>query len=284
MHTGGIDGYSSLVSWMPDERVAVAVLSNLDDTDFPVFPIFELYDRALGLDRIPWSQVYKARQAVNQQAARLGSERLAARRKHNAPASFPQAAYEGEYWHPGYGLLCLERQGDRLMMRYNGRNVPLTHQHFDVFVAEDPDSDFRILVQFHLDEDGELSGLSARLEPAVEPQRFERLPEPLATDQLTGLAGRYTPETTEIQVKLEDGRAYSVPARFRSFEVVARPDGSLALQISGDPQRELVRVRGWQFRVPGAPSERVEFEQPDGAEPILIFTQDGSSFLATRKD
>jgi hypothetical protein len=114
---------------------------------------------------------------------------------------------------------------------------------------------------FASDPDGDITGLTVPFEPAVEPLRFDRLPDAQARDPevLRRLSGTYSMGPIEISVAQKSARVLTVAA-------------------PGAPPFELRAGRGLRFEVPGQPGITVEFELDETgavarlvAQPLGIF-------------
>ncbi|NIN10265.1 MAG: DUF3471 domain-containing protein, partial [Gemmatimonadales bacterium] len=138
-HGGGIDGFISLLSFMPREKIGMIVLSNLSGNNpVPTIVTRGVFDRLLQLEPVDWMARVKEQQAKADEAEEAG-DKASAKVEGTAP-SHPLADYAGNYEHPGYGLLSV-KLGDsgELRASYQDTSAPLEHYHYDVFqVAEDP--------------------------------------------------------------------------------------------------------------------------------------------------
>lgn len=54
-HSGGIDGFSSTMAWLPDDSIAVIVLTNLTDNPLPAIVENRVLDQLLGLPPLDWA-------------------------------------------------------------------------------------------------------------------------------------------------------------------------------------------------------------------------------------
>ncbi len=54
-HSGGIDGFISWVSFMPNDNIGVVIFTNNDCNPLPTVIGYNAYDRLLGLEPIPWN-------------------------------------------------------------------------------------------------------------------------------------------------------------------------------------------------------------------------------------
>ncbi|HZW03792.1 MAG TPA: hypothetical protein VFF68_07690, partial [Anaerolineaceae bacterium] len=132
------------------------------------------------------------------------------------------------------------------------------------------------------DESGEVSALTARWEPAIEPLHFQRLPDGRGVEGVSRLAGRYDRPDKEIRVTAAGGKEWVFPNRVAYYEVVAGEQGGVFLLVSGEPPRELLPDRALEFRVKGKPAERVEFIEENGKITGLDFVQEDSVIRAEK--
>jgi CubicO group peptidase (beta-lactamase class C family) len=58
-HNGGIDGFYALLTMLPDEDLAVMILTNLQNQPLPEIVAYNIYDRLLQLDAIDWSDRFQ---------------------------------------------------------------------------------------------------------------------------------------------------------------------------------------------------------------------------------
>jgi CubicO group peptidase (beta-lactamase class C family) len=58
MHGGGINGQRSAVGLLPDERIGVVVLSNMQDTEIALALMYQALDAALGAEPRDWSKAF----------------------------------------------------------------------------------------------------------------------------------------------------------------------------------------------------------------------------------
>ncbi|MCP5049089.1 MAG: beta-lactamase family protein, partial [bacterium] len=59
-HGGNINGFSALVSFMPDTQTGIVILTNKNGSRLPGIVSFHIYDRLLGITPPPWSKRFKA--------------------------------------------------------------------------------------------------------------------------------------------------------------------------------------------------------------------------------
>ena len=266
-HNGGIDGFYALLSLLPDDHMGVVVLTNLPHGNIPDTLAYNVYDRLLGLDQIAWLDRFKEREAKQKKDEDENKKTKGSDRKTGTHPSHPLEDYAGDYENPGYGTIKITLKGDGFEGKLNTfKPFPLQHFHYDVFeIPEDSDSVASgERFQFHMNKQGDIETVSARLEPSLgEDIVFHRVAK-LSPQDLQPLAGDYVLGELTGTVTLVDG--------------------TLRLSLPGQPQYELVPKRGFTFDVKGLPGFSVEFKK-DAAGKVTeaVFTQPNGVFTAKRK-
>jgi len=169
-HGGGIDGFISAMSWLPNDRIGVMVLTNMSGNN-PVSNLVarNLYDRLLGLEQIDWVARQKKSDADFQaRQAKQREERLAERKQGTSP-SHALSAYAGSYEHPAYGTLVVRVDGSDLMITLDPHQAKLRHFHYDVWEIQDPGGvvPFSGRLRFETGTKGEVDQALVPLEPSV---------------------------------------------------------------------------------------------------------------------
>ena len=138
MHTGSIDGMSALVALVPEERLGLAVLINLDHAELRHALMYRIVDAYLGVPPRDWSAelrpLYGGMEARADSARRARESRRVARTR----PSLPLEAYAGSYVDPDSlaGRVTVRVQDGRLIAERPGGIVgALEHWHYDVFRA-----------------------------------------------------------------------------------------------------------------------------------------------------
>lgn len=180
-HSGGIDGFISAMSWMPDEKLGVMVLSNFSGTNpVPTIVMRSVYDRLLGLAPVDWVARARADQIRTETAQRARDKTAEAERVAGTSPTHPLADYAGAYEHPGYGVLRVAHQGGRLVLTLDELSAPLEHFHYDVFrTTRDSGATNRLdaaRVTFTYGSNGKVETVAIPLEAAVSPIVFKRKP------------------------------------------------------------------------------------------------------------
>jgi hypothetical protein len=183
-HDGMTDGFYTLTSFMPRHHVGVVVLSNADSYYSPVQSnlapnviAYTLYDRLLDLEPSDWNAALQAACDERAEMIRQYFEvQAAAGETVEAPAAHPLDAYAGEYSHPGYGVISVQKTGGGLRMVINDKlTLSLEHCCYDIFEAvfAEPVSQ-RQKISFQTDLQGKISQVVCGMEPRVKEIVFRR--------------------------------------------------------------------------------------------------------------
>jgi CubicO group peptidase (beta-lactamase class C family) len=195
-HGGNIDGFTALVSFLPEQGYGFVVLTNLDKTPFPELIVRRLCDRVLSLDDHDFATALAGKMEIAEGMSRKGLENANVERVEGTKPSQPIDNYVGSYQHPAYGLCRVERAGEQLKVDLHGIGGVFSHFHYDVFRCEKNDLMPELAglrVQFRMDVDGDLDALLMVLEPAVKAMVFLRQPDAKMRDLafLLQLVGSY---------------------------------------------------------------------------------------------
>ncbi len=267
-HNGGIDGFYALLSMLPEDHMGVVVLTNMPNGQAPETLAYNIYDRLLGLDPLPWFERFKDLKAKGKKQEEDAKKNKATDRKAGTHPSHALADYVGEYQNPGYGSVKVLLKGDAFEIRINKLGpYPLEHYHYDVFqVPEESDSVAAgEKCQFEMNKKGDIDRFSVLFEPALgEDIVFKRVPEKLSKDVLQSLTGDYLLGEMTVSVALGGD--------------------VLRLTVPGQPQYELVPTKGLSFEVKGQPGFSVDFQKDaSGKISEVTFNQPNGVFHAKRK-
>lgn len=265
-HGGNIDGFSSLVSFIPDEGVGAVVLTNLNSTFMTYVVTFDLYDRLLGLGLVDWGPRLKGEFDTLLAAADKAKEKSETDRRPDAPPSHPLADYAGNYEHPAYGPFGVTLEGDHLVAHYNQFDLPMAHYHYDIFDVKFELEDMELKASFATDVQGRIASVSLPMEGNVKDVVFARVAPASMRERsfLEPMAGEYDLMGTAIHIALQG-------------------EHTLVLAMPGQPEYELEPVEGTEFAVKGQPGVRIEFKRDEsGAVTEATLIQQGAVLSAPR--
>lgn len=257
-HSGSWTGWSTLMTLQPEPRAGVVVLTNRAPGGATPILTFAALDRLCGRDPVDWfgRLAPKRRQAVEQ--IKLDKKaRADVRHGHTLP-SHPLDDYAGDYDHPAYGRIRIDKEADGLAWRWRGIAEKLGHRHYDVFVTPDRPTVLHPsdhTVTFRYDRHGHIDRLEIPFEQMVDDIVFRRI---AAGDVLDPAfrrlcAGDYLHAGRVIEIRLD-------------------AHGELNMTIPGQPTYRLHPADGRRFKVDTLEGFGVEFRRPSAeAVDALIF-------------
>lgn len=165
-HTGGLPGFVSMVSMLPEENVGIVVLTNQESEEAYQALVFRIQDALLGAKPVDWAAEFQAR--IDRAQARRESASPETKRVRGTHPSLGLDDYAGTYRDRWYGDVTVAKEGDRLVMRFS--KTPrfigdLEPWHYDTFLVRWRDRSLQAdaFVTFTLDAQGKVE--SARMIP-----------------------------------------------------------------------------------------------------------------------
>ena len=265
-HGGNIDGFSAMVSFMPDEKYGLVILSNLDGNLMVDSLMFEIYDRLLGLEPVDWNNRYKLRYEQFKVAAQESETKEAQilKKTGTKPSHF-LSDFAGTYVSDGYGKIQIVQEGTKLKASYGELSSPLEHWHYDIFNAtEDPLKGTKLT--FLTNVRGDIDRVSIPMESSV--------PEILFT--MKAPESMYQPEFLRQFVGEYELLGLTVT-------VVLRDDNQLTITVPGQPTYILEPYRGTEFNLKDIPGYSVRFILENGKTKEVTFIQPGAVITAKKK-
>lgn len=175
-HNGNADGNSAYVSFMPDQRLAVVILTNQHCTNdligkWPDDVAEPIYDHLLHGQ--PAAGVRLARIAAVDDGLETFDPWSPAAAAPVAAAAAPAADYVGMFCNGGYGDMTVSRCGEDLELSYYGTTWPLQRAMGDTFVFDVHAfaSDFKVPAVFARDI-GKVVSLNIPFQKNVDPIAF----------------------------------------------------------------------------------------------------------------
>jgi CubicO group peptidase (beta-lactamase class C family) len=262
-HGGNIDGFSSLVAFLPQDNIGLVILTNQNASPMPAVVAYHVWDKLLGLDTVDWTARIKQQRALTKASEQDAKNKGYTTQRTGTHPSHELAEYAGEYEHPGYGIVKVENASGGLKIDYHGLGGMLTHFHYDVFeVPKDELNPFsEEKVQFHSNLAGDIDSLGIPFESTLKDITFVKLGDRSMTQKtfLQPLTGDYQRGPLLAAVALKG-------------------DSALTLTLPGQPVYNLVPVHGTKFNIKELNGYSVEFKGDD-----LVFYQPSGTFSATRR-
>ncbi|MGH9904929.1 MAG: serine hydrolase [Pyrinomonadaceae bacterium] len=265
-HGGAIDGMRAQVAMVPEEKLGLVILTNMNGTILPLPLMFRIFDAYLGAgSQRDWSaEMLKTIKAFEEQGKAAQKKSEAERVKDTRPShGLPE--YAGTYKNDLYGEVKVTHENGKLSVRFGPAFTSgLEHWHYDTFRAKFAGAgNTNANMTFALNAQGKLETLTLNL-PGVSEYPFKRAPETppaaaaisLSEEDLKKFTGQYELKTPPLEV---------------SVEMVG---GKLKAVVPGQPVYTLVPVAANRFSIEGAPAGFfVQFEMAEGKVKSLTLIQ-----------
>ncbi|HWM90843.1 MAG TPA: serine hydrolase [Thermoanaerobaculia bacterium] len=268
-HGGNIDGFSALVSLLPNDNLGMVILTNRNGTEVPELLVRHTVDRLLKLDPIDWNGEALGKRDIAEAADKEAEAKKETARKPGTKPAHKLEDYAGDYAHPGYSPLKVEVDGTRLKLTYNHLSTPLEHWHYETWTGakggDHPTFEDRKFL-FETDVAGNVVAVRAPFEVSLKDGiTFTKKPDSRLSDPayLSRFVGDYelAGETASIQLA----------------------GNVLTVNFPGTSQFHLVPEVNGEFSVKEASNLRVRFEEEGGKATAMTVMQPNGVFTAKRK-
>jgi CubicO group peptidase (beta-lactamase class C family) len=160
-HTGGLMGYVSRVTLVPDLNLGVVVLTNQQSGGAFQSLTYRILDHYMKAPATDWVGAFKKSEEMSLARAAEVEKRLASTRDAGSKPSLPVAKYAGRYTDAWYGDITISQEADKLVIRFSHTPLlvgDLEHWQHDTFVARwrDRSLDADAFVTFALKPDGRI--------------------------------------------------------------------------------------------------------------------------------
>jgi CubicO group peptidase (beta-lactamase class C family) len=234
-HGGGIDGFITHVTVLPDDQLGVVVFANLNKTSLPGVLANHTLDRALNLKAIDWKAEALTRRKKSKESDREAKTTKQSARKTGTKPSHQREDYVGTYEHPGYGELAVNLRSNEFVAVINAMSIPLEHWHYDVFNAVENGADEIVAnkkFNFATDENGNISSVALRFDGAAKEILFTKKVDPRLSDTnyIARFVGEYDLSGYSMNVSLSgDNLRLDIPGE-RQYQLVPNLDGGFTLK------------------------------------------------------
>lgn len=265
-HGGDLPGFHSQVSTMPYDSIGVIVFV-IGNHAAPLYNIvsYNVYERLLGMSLTPWSERQNAIRLKNKAAGMQARTKAGSGRIAGTTPSHSLDDYVGEFEHPAYGVLTISKGDTSLMFDFHKIRMPLSHFHYDRFDTPDDEQDGKWSVNFVTSSQGEID-------------RAE-----MSLDEAAVTLTRRAPAALSSVVTLRQYLGTYETPNGGKFDVVLRPDNTLAIQSAGGTFQNLIPWRPNRFRVKEFPDVVCEFVVVNGRATELKQSDPSGEYKSTRK-
>ena len=269
-HGGNLDGFSAELAFLPNDGIGVIVLTNLDGTGLPGVIAWNVFDRLLGLDQVPWNQRYLQQEIKGRESEQEAKSKGYVPHKAGTHPSHDLKDYVGDYGHPGYGVVSVVDDASGFKLKINKITESVSHLHYDVFQV--PDAPFdpfaKLKVSFFSDANGDIATLALPLETSVKDIVFTRLPDKQLTERsfIEAFTGQY-----------------ELPGSPTPLTISLRGDHALVGSLPGAPDLELLPLHGTAFGVKDQSGVTIEFKRDATGKVTEAALNDNGTAIVLKK-
>lgn len=175
-HTGGLPGFVSRITFVPDQRLGIAVFTNQESGEAFEAITWRLLDHFLAAPppATDWLAAYRTLKLRGDSVVAAAERAATAARDTASPPSLPLAKYAGAYRDAWYGDISIALENGKLVMRFShspSLTGDLEHFQYDTFIARWRDRELRAdaYVTFALKPDGSIDQVKlAAVSPATD--------------------------------------------------------------------------------------------------------------------
>lgn len=203
-HGGNLEGHSLIVGFVPQEQIGVVGLTNIAMLPLRDVLLYDAIDRALELPEGGWNRKFHDLFDPIIAGQAQGKQTATAERVTDAPPTHPPATYTGTFEADGYPDFAVKLEDDALQACTVGSLEwsTLRHYHYNVFEWHMTAWDNWMMIQFLVNENGEIDMVSLPIEPAVDNVIFRRKAPTLAPELIAAICGVYEPPIAGMTVTI----------------------------------------------------------------------------------
>lgn len=162
-HGGSIDGMRCLIGMIPEEKLGVTILANINPTSLTEALMFKVFDIFLGTEERDWSaEMLAGVKKIRDRFKAMQKKREEARVKGTKP-SLALEKYIGSFENKAYGEAKVSMENRTLLMQVGKYKGTLSHWHYDTFqfTIQAPGSP-KLMVAFTLNAAGKVDELKVQ--------------------------------------------------------------------------------------------------------------------------
>jgi len=246
-HGGGIDGFISMVTLYPKQKLGVVVLTNSDSHGlFPTMAAYGIADLLLGKEDDLW--LSKVEEKEKQMKELMKQSADVAEVISEAALLHSPNQYIGEFEHLGYGSIKIDLNQGVLVASHNNIRYsisPTGYDHFNLSMESREESQ-KMGGAFVSNRSGDISELHVSFEAQLAPIVFKRKVsnELIATDYLKKFIGVFECSLFSMEVTLKGGHLTATvpgqpscvmkPEKKNLFSIKEVPGCSLQFVVEAD--------------------------------------------------
>jgi CubicO group peptidase (beta-lactamase class C family) len=175
-HTGGVNGFVTSVTLLPEEKLGIVVLTNTDQNAFYEALKWEILDSYLKLPYRNYSKAYLTFSNMQKSSEERKDKQLKDSAGLHLQSALPLTAYTGNYFNDVYGDMKVVLENNELRMRFS--HHPNMYAKLETlggnrFYATFTDPEFNKAVFPFIVEGGKVTGVTVKVADFVEFNPYE---------------------------------------------------------------------------------------------------------------
>ncbi len=258
-HGGNIDGFSANVMFLPEDKIGIVVLTNLNGTNAGELLSLYALDKLMGNDEYDWYEEKIGRVQKALEASENIKEKESAKNKPkndtktlnaSKSASHPLQDYAGEYIDDAYGKIKIEFKDGKLTAWFNAFEMKMTHSAYETFNATFEDEDLKMT--FFTNDFGKIEWLQMQLEALVKPIRFVKSIPDYAGDEvyMKKICAEYLADKMVVTISKENNKVMMKASDGQEYEIVPSADNTFKIKgIDGYNIEFIFDTKGISYKI-----------------------------------
>jgi hypothetical protein len=159
-HSGALNGFRTHVDLLPRHNAGFVVMANVGRGHALIALRNALADILTNKPSRDWNAYYLMIERKANEKEERDRQELLAKRVNGTSTLLAPAAYAGTYESAAHGPARITADGERLVLHWQKVEVPLTHFHYDVFLAESVDDDLDEQLTFRFSPERTITGFT----------------------------------------------------------------------------------------------------------------------------
>jgi len=171
---GGISGFSGYLSFMPQEKIGIIILTNNREAlGLTHYLTYSIYDLLLNIKGFSWNKLIDDERPQYEVSSNKSDKKPQAQ---SEKASYPREKYIGSYEHDAYGKAVVSLENGEMQVKFNTSFIwPLEYCFQSVFKTEYDGATIRFA--FSQDTAGNIASLEMEIEGTGFKVVYKRLPD-----------------------------------------------------------------------------------------------------------
>lgn len=178
-HGGSFNGYRTHIIFIPEKRIGVVVLTNLNLSHAMTAASFVTMARLMGNDQTDhWIDHFSNFEAFSAKAEEDAKREFESGRDLTKKHRHSLKDYTGSFHHPGYGTFIVSLRDNTLQQTYDGRTYkvsPYAGETFETHYQSTENHLHHMTMTFESDDSGKAIAVHIPIVPGIKPPRFVRM-------------------------------------------------------------------------------------------------------------